>query len=54
MKGRREVRVDVTKGKSKTGMKSGRREAGRKGTEEVAGEESTTREIQTGGATGRQ
>ena len=43
MKGRSEVRVDETKGKSKTGMMTGRKEPGRKGTEKRAGEESTTR-----------
>ena len=34
MKGRKEVRVDVTKRKSITGMMRGRKEAGKKGTTE--------------------
>ena len=36
MKGRKEVRVDVLKGKSITGMLTGRKEAGKKGTTEKA------------------
>ena len=43
MKGRRGVRVGMTKGKSKTGMTTRRKEAGRKGKEKVAWEESTAR-----------
>ena len=39
MKGRKDVRVDVSKGKSITGMWTGRKEARKKGTtEKVAGE----------------
>ena len=34
MKGRKEVRVDVSKGKSITGMMTGRKEAGKTGTTE--------------------
>ena len=36
MKGRKEVRIDVTKRKSITRMVAGRKEAGRKGTTEIA------------------
>jgi len=44
MKGRKEVRVYVSKGKSITGMMTGRKEAGQKvTTEKVAGEKSMTR-----------
>ena len=52
MKGRKEVRVDVTKRKSIIRMMAGRKEAGKKGTTEIAaGEKSATREMQNGGAT---
>ncbi|KAK2152973.1 hypothetical protein NP493_2378g00002 [Ridgeia piscesae] len=55
MKGRKEVRVDVTKRKSITRMKAGRKEEGKKGTTEIAvGEKSATREMQNGGATLKQ
>ena len=37
MKGRKEVKVDVMKGKSITGMITGRKGAGKKGTQKVAG-----------------
>ena len=37
MKGRKEVRVNASKGKSITGMMTGRKEAGKKGTTEKAG-----------------
>ena len=41
MKGRKDVRVDATKGNSITGMMTGRKEAGKKGTtEKAAGRES--------------
>ena len=44
IKGRKEVRVYVSKGKSITGMMTGRKEAGKKGTtEKVAGRRSMTR-----------
>ena len=54
MKGRKEMRVDVTKWKSITGMMTRRKEAGKKGTEKMAVEKSTTRWMQTGGVTLRQ
>ena len=55
VKGRKEMIVDVTKGKSITGMMTGRTEAGMKGTtEEAAGGKSATREMQNGGATLKQ
>ena len=38
MKGKKEVRVDVTKRKSITRMMAGRKEAGKKGTTEIAEE----------------
>ena len=51
MKGREEVRVDVTKRKSITRTMTGRKEAGKKGTtEKAAGGKSATREMQNGGA----
>ena len=53
-KGRKELRVDVTKRKSITRMVSGRKEAGKKGTEKAAGEKSATREMQNGGVTLKQ
>ena len=44
MKGRKEVRVDMTKGNSITGMMTGRKMAEKKGTTEKGqGEKSTTR-----------
>ena len=42
MKGRQEVRVDVSKVTSMTGMMTGRKEAGKKGTIEKAAEEKST------------
>ena len=43
VKGRQKVRVDVSKRKSITGMMTGRKESGKKGTtEKAAGERSTT------------
>ena len=56
MKGRKEVIVDVSKGKLITGMITGRNGAGKKGTTEKArqGEKSTTRLTQHGGATLKQ
>ena len=55
MKGRKELRVDVTKRKSITRKMSGRKETGKKGTtEKAAGEKSATREMQNGGATLKQ
>ena len=42
VKGRKEVRVDVTKGKLITGMMSGRKETGKKGKTENAAGTSTT------------
>ena len=55
MKGRKEVRVDVTKRKSITRMMTGRKEAGNKGTtEKAAGEKSVPMEMQNGGATLKQ
>ena len=53
-KGRKELRVDVTKRKSITRMVSGRKETRKKGTEKAAGEKSATREMQNGGATLKQ
>ena len=44
MKGRKEVRVDVSKGKSITGMVTGRKDAGKKEQQtRRQGEKSTTR-----------
>ena len=55
MNGRNEVRVNVPKGKSITGMMTGRKEAGKKEQQRRREEEkSTTREMQHGGATLRQ
>ena len=46
------IRIDVSKGKSITGMMAGRKETGKKGTtEKAAGLKSATREMQNGGAT---
>ena len=55
MKGRKEVRVDVTKCKSITAMMTGRKVTGKKATTEKAtGEKSATREMQNGEAALRQ
>ena len=55
MNGRKELRVNVPKGKSITGMVTGRKDAGKKEQQRRREEEkSTTREMQHGGATLRQ
>ena len=52
LKGRKEVRADVTKRKSITRMLTGRIEAGKKGTtQKAAGGKSANREMQNEGAT---
>ena len=53
--GKKGSEIDVTKQKSITMMMAGRKEAGKKGTTEIAaGEKSATREMQNGGATLKQ
>ena len=54
-KGRKELRVCMTKRKSIKRKMSGRKETGNKGTtEKAAGEKLATREMQDGGATLKQ